>query len=94
MSSNWVAFDARILTYGNLSPKLGERVFIAPGAAVIGDAEIGEESSIWYNAVIRGDIHRIRIGRRDNVQDPAPSRDRRDPSGLDRGPGDDRMARS
>ena len=69
MSSNWVASDARILTYGNLSPKLGARVFIAPGAAVIGDVEIGEESSIWYNAVIRGDIHRIRIGRRSNVQD-------------------------
>ncbi|HSM00096.1 MAG TPA: gamma carbonic anhydrase family protein [Candidatus Limnocylindria bacterium] len=44
-------------------------VFVAEGAMVIGDVEIGEESSVWYHTVIRGDIHRIRIGERTNVQD-------------------------
>jgi gamma-carbonic anhydrase len=44
-------------------------VFIAPGAVVIGDVTIGERSSVWFNAVIRGDVAAIRIGRRTNVQD-------------------------
>jgi carbonic anhydrase/acetyltransferase-like protein (isoleucine patch superfamily) len=44
-------------------------VFVAEGARIIGDVEIGEDSSVWFNAVIRGDILPIRIGRRTNVQD-------------------------
>jgi carbonic anhydrase/acetyltransferase-like protein (isoleucine patch superfamily) len=44
-------------------------VFVADGALVIGDVEIGEDSSVWFHTVLRGDIHRIRIGRRTNVQD-------------------------
>ena len=47
----------------------GARVFIAPGAVVIGDVELGDDVSIWYNAVVRGDIHWIRIGARSNLQD-------------------------
>lgn len=43
--------------------------FIAPGATVLGDVTIGEESSIWFSAVIRGDCEAIRIGRRTNIQD-------------------------
>jgi gamma-carbonic anhydrase len=43
--------------------------FIAPGSQIIGDVEIGSESSIWYNCVLRGDVNRIRIGARSNVQD-------------------------
>jgi carbonic anhydrase/acetyltransferase-like protein (isoleucine patch superfamily) len=44
-------------------------VFLADGAQVIGDVEIGEDSSVWYNTVLRGDVNSIRIGRRTNIQD-------------------------
>jgi carbonic anhydrase/acetyltransferase-like protein (isoleucine patch superfamily) len=44
-------------------------VFIAPGAVVVGDVAVGEESSIWFQAVVRGDTETIRIGRRTNIQD-------------------------
>jgi carbonic anhydrase/acetyltransferase-like protein (isoleucine patch superfamily) len=50
-------------------PKLHLTTFIADGAQVIGDVEIGEESSIWYNTIVRGDVYPIRIGRRTNIQD-------------------------
>lgn len=50
-------------------PKLGERVYIAEGAQIIGDVEIGDHSSVWYNAVIRGDVHHVRIGKHTNIQD-------------------------
>lgn len=50
-------------------PRLGEGVFIAEGARLIGDVEIGDHSSIWFNTVVRGDIHPIRIGQYSNVQD-------------------------
>lgn len=50
-------------------PVLGEGVFIEDSAQVIGDVEIGAFSSIWFNAVVRGDVHYIRIGSRTNVQD-------------------------
>lgn len=51
------------------TPALGERVFIDPTAIVLGDVVIGDDSSVWPMAVIRGDIHSIRIGQRTNVQD-------------------------
>ena len=50
-------------------PRVHSTAFIDDSAQVIGDVEIGEESSIWMCAVLRGDVHRIRIGRRTNVQD-------------------------
>jgi carbonic anhydrase/acetyltransferase-like protein (isoleucine patch superfamily) len=50
-------------------PRIHPTAFIDDSAQVIGDVEIGEESSVWMCAVIRGDVHRIRIGRRSNVQD-------------------------
>jgi carbonic anhydrase/acetyltransferase-like protein (isoleucine patch superfamily) len=50
-------------------PRLGSRVFIAPGAAVIGDVELGDDVSIWFNCVVRGDVNWIRIGARSNIQD-------------------------
>lgn len=50
-------------------PKLNASVFIEDSAQVIGDVEIGENSSVWFNAVVRGDVHYIRIGSRTNVQD-------------------------
>ena len=58
-----------ILPYKEIWPRLGREVFIAPGAWVIGDVVIGDRSSIWFNVVVRGDVHYIRIGTETNVQD-------------------------
>lgn len=58
-----------ILSYQGKAPKLHESVFIAEGAHIIGDVTIGKDSSVWFNAVIRGDVNFIRIGERTNVQD-------------------------
>jgi carbonic anhydrase/acetyltransferase-like protein (isoleucine patch superfamily) len=55
--------------YRGVSPRVHPSAFIDDSAQVIGDVEIGEESGVWMNAVIRGDVHWIRIGRRSNVQD-------------------------
>lgn len=55
--------------YGGKTPLIGSRVFVAENAAVIGDVTIGDDSSIWYSTTIRGDVDRIRIGARTNVQD-------------------------
>src|SRR5262245_44108252 len=55
--------------YRGRMPLVHPSVFIDDSAQVIGDVEIGEESSVWMTVVIRGDVHRIRIGRRSNVQD-------------------------
>jgi carbonic anhydrase/acetyltransferase-like protein (isoleucine patch superfamily) len=52
-------------------PKLGKGVYIARGAAVLGDVTLGDFSSVWYNAVLRGDINRIVVGHHTNVQDNA-----------------------
>ena len=51
------------------APKLGERVYLDPASVVLGDVEIGDDGSVWPMAVIRGDMHRIRIGARTSVQD-------------------------
>ncbi len=59
----------RILNYQGLSPNLGKGSWIAPGATVIGDVALGEEASVWFGCVVRGDVHRIRIGERTNIQD-------------------------
>jgi len=58
-----------VLPYKDICPRLGEEVFIAPGAWVIGDVVIGDRSSIWFNTVVRGDVHYIRIGSDTNIQD-------------------------
>jgi len=58
-----------ILPFGTAQPALGAGVFVAPGASVIGDVEIGEDSGIWYGCVLRGDVNQIRIGARVNIQD-------------------------
>ncbi|MCD4819988.1 MAG: gamma carbonic anhydrase family protein [Candidatus Cloacimonetes bacterium] len=60
-----------ISNFKDISPKLGKNVWIAPSADVIGRCEIGEDCSIWFNAVVRGDVHFIKIGKRTNVQDLA-----------------------
>ncbi|MBB2494347.1 gamma carbonic anhydrase family protein [Aquipseudomonas ullengensis] len=58
-----------IRTYQGTTPGLGERVFVDRSAVVIGDVQLGEDSSVWPFALIRGDMHRIRIGARTSVQD-------------------------
>jgi carbonic anhydrase/acetyltransferase-like protein (isoleucine patch superfamily) len=57
------------MSFSNSYPRLGRDVFIAESAHVIGDVEIGDESSIWFGAVVRGDVNHIRIGKRTNIQD-------------------------
>lgn len=57
--------------YQGVTPKTGARVFIDPSAVVIGDVELGEDASVWPLVVVRGDMHRIRIGARTSVQDGA-----------------------
>lgn len=58
-----------IRNFQGKSPRLGQKVFIDPSAVVIGDVEIGEDSSVWPCVVVRGDMHYIRIGARTSVQD-------------------------
>ena len=60
---------ASLIEFKGKKPILGERVFIAEGAKVIGDVEIGDDSSVFYNTVIRADLAEIRIGKRTNIQD-------------------------
>lgn len=63
--------DPVILPFAGIYPRIASSVYLAPGSVVIGDVEIGEQSSIWFNAVLRGDVAPIRIGVRSNVQDNA-----------------------
>src|ERR1700744_6326282 len=58
-----------ILPYRGILPKIDPRAYVAPGAVVIGDVEIGSESSVWFGCVLRGDVNHIRIGARTNIQD-------------------------
>jgi carbonic anhydrase/acetyltransferase-like protein (isoleucine patch superfamily) len=58
-----------IRTYQEFTPQLGERVFVDASAVVLGDVQIGSDSSVWPLVVIRGDMHRIRIGERSSIQD-------------------------
>ncbi|MBI2964396.1 MAG: gamma carbonic anhydrase family protein [Deltaproteobacteria bacterium] len=58
-----------IIRYGNLAPKIAADAYVQSSAQVIGDVEIGAQSSVWFQAVIRGDVERVRIGRASNVQD-------------------------
>ncbi|MBZ5536218.1 MAG: gamma carbonic anhydrase family protein [Acidobacteriia bacterium] len=58
-----------ILSYQGKKPRIAKGVYIAPSADIIGDVEIGEHTSIWFQVVIRGDVHSIRIGTCSNIQD-------------------------
>src|SRR5215510_6085909 len=60
-----------IIEYEGKHPRIGQDVFIAPTAVIIGDVEIGDGASVWYGVVLRGDEGRIVIGRGSNVQDNA-----------------------
>ncbi|MBK1663776.1 gamma carbonic anhydrase family protein [Rhodospirillum rubrum] len=58
-----------ILPHRGIWPRIASDAFIAPGAVVIGDVEIGARTSVWFGCVLRGDVHHIRIGARTNIQD-------------------------
>ncbi len=60
---------ATLIDFGGNSPRIDSTAFVAPGARIIGDVEIGPGASVWYNCVLRGDVNRIRIGARTNIQD-------------------------
>jgi carbonic anhydrase/acetyltransferase-like protein (isoleucine patch superfamily) len=60
-----------IRALNGITPKIGKNTFIAETAAIVGDVEIGDDCSIWYSAVLRGDVGAIRIGNRSNVQEGA-----------------------
>jgi len=62
---------AIILPYGGIWPRIDPSAFIAPGAVVAGDVEVGPGASVWFNATVRGDVAPVRIGSRSNVQDGA-----------------------
>ncbi|WP_434637755.1 gamma carbonic anhydrase family protein [Sulfurimonas sp. NW7] len=55
--------------YKNITPTIGNRSWIAPSADVIGDVSCGEDCSVWFGCVVRGDVHYIKIGNRVNIQD-------------------------
>lgn len=63
--------EALVLPYAGHVPQLGEEVFLAPGAKVIGQVVLGPRVSVWYNAVVRGDVHHVHIGADSNIQDGA-----------------------
>jgi carbonic anhydrase/acetyltransferase-like protein (isoleucine patch superfamily) len=60
---------ADLMDFEGKAPRIDPAAFVARGAQLIGDVEIGPESSVWYNCVLRADMNRIRIGARSNVQD-------------------------
>jgi carbonic anhydrase/acetyltransferase-like protein (isoleucine patch superfamily) len=58
-----------LLPFGDEAPQVAAAAFIAPGSRIIGAVTLGEDSSIWYNCVLRGDVGRITVGARTNLQD-------------------------
>lgn len=69
-----------IRDFKGVSPTIAPSAYIDASAQVIGDVHIGDESSVWMNAVVRGDVNHVRIGRRTNIQDGAIVHVMRDPS--------------
>ncbi len=61
--------EVKLFQYLDFFPKIDPSVFLASGVKIIGNVEIGSDSSIWYNTVVRGDVHYIKIGKMTNVQD-------------------------
>lgn len=61
--------NEKLFPYKDLFPNIHESVFLAEGVKIIGDVTVGKNSSIWYNCVIRGDVHYIKIGEDTNIQD-------------------------
>lgn len=65
------AENATILDVNGKHPHMGKNCFLAPNCTIVGDVTMGDECSVWFNAVVRGDVHYIKIGHRVNVQDNA-----------------------
>jgi carbonic anhydrase/acetyltransferase-like protein (isoleucine patch superfamily) len=63
------ANSALVRSFGSSIPRIHKDAWLAPGCVVVGDVEIGADSSLWYGVVARGDVHSIRIGARTNIQD-------------------------
>lgn len=61
--------DKKLYSYGQFDPEVDETAFLAPGAKIVGRVKIGAESSVWYNALVRGDADTVTIGRGTNIQD-------------------------
>ena len=61
--------EIHLFPYKDLYPDLHKTVFLASGVKVVGDVRIGENSSVWYNTVIRGNVHCVQIGTQTNIQD-------------------------
>lgn len=61
----------RLERFAGRQPRLGQRVYLARGAVVVGDVELGDYASVWHNAVLRGDLNRIVVGHHSNIQDNA-----------------------
>lgn len=66
---NELGNSGEIYTYKGMTPKIHPSAFICDGVKIIGNVEIAEDVSIWFNTVIRGDVHHIKIGARSNIQD-------------------------
>jgi carbonic anhydrase/acetyltransferase-like protein (isoleucine patch superfamily) len=85
--------DVTIIPFRGKTPRIHDSAFIAPGCRIVGDVEIGAEASVWYNCVIRGDVNRVVIGARSNIQDGTvihcDSPDPRRPEGFPTLIGDD-----
>jgi carbonic anhydrase/acetyltransferase-like protein (isoleucine patch superfamily) len=60
-----------ILPVKGIAPQIPEDCFVAPNATIVGDVTMGSDCSIWFNAVVRGDVNKIRIGNKVNIQDGA-----------------------
>ena len=69
MTTNAKRPGVTIIPIHGKTPKIHETAFVAPGCVLIGDIEIGADSSVWYNCVLRADVFTIRIGERTNIQD-------------------------
>ena len=78
--------DVTIAAINGKAPRIHPSAFIAPGCRILGDVEIGPDASVWYNCVLRGDVNRIVIGARTNIQDRTvihcDSADPRHPEGF------------
>lgn len=68
-SSQNIIEEQKLFPYKDLFPKIDQTVFLAAGVKIIGDVSIGQHSSVWYNCVIRGDVHYVKIGYQTNIQD-------------------------
>ena len=62
---------ALILPVKGVSPRFGENCYLAENATVVGDVEMGDDCSVWFTAVVRGDVHYIKMGNKVNIQDGA-----------------------